>query len=280
MKEGIKILVVEDEPGYLATAKEAVMDLKKEVNLNAEYINDFDVAITKISSENYDGVITDLFDENKKPKGLNVYIVCIENNIPVGILTDGDRHFSILGVLRDYLSSLFPWADDKDAEVKKNQAYQYFKSVSVDPERLKASLIKKKKENVTEKYCEIVNSVLKDPSIEDLSLNDKRFNYLYGLFYRSIIPKTSRLRKEEEALKKDGKNTMKKELFLEVAKEEYETYIKERLEDDVHDPVAFLEGFIIGRNGTNKYDKEKWKIAIQRVLKIGEIGKKEYFYWD
>jgi len=93
----LEILVVDDRQENLDLARKIGTEFSN--TYDTTYCG-FDDAIRRLGTDEYDAVITDLFEGEYVPKGLLVVERCLDRNIPVGILTDGERHCGALAGIR------------------------------------------------------------------------------------------------------------------------------------------------------------------------------------
>jgi len=270
-KNKLEILIVDDNPKYLGIAKEACNKLQKKVKFNVEYCNNFEGAIKEIETNKYNRCVTDLFESanakkglietrkieshsyltdslgNELPKGLAVYLKCIEKNIPVGILTDGDRHAGSLGCLRSYLmgKEMLNYLIEEGKDTSHWYNGKRLVEKVVNPKELFAALskiyLKEKEKEINSRYEDFIERVrLKGP--------------------KNVCPDTDLSAKE----------------YIEVLKKQQEKALDDSYKKAPSgDPLAEIDGFIIGKSGTNKLEEKNWKVAIQRILE----DKKDRFYW-
>lgn len=118
--ERLETIVIEDNPLFLETAKKA---FSKVENRSFHYFSSYEDVMKYISSgTKTDQVVSDLFfpseqnhriggeygvEENipskDNPSGLGIVKYCIEQNIPIILVSQGDRHIGDFGNVREWL---------------------------------------------------------------------------------------------------------------------------------------------------------------------------------
>ena len=150
-KGSLDLLIVEDNPGYLNVAQGACKELQEKIKFNVKYCKNFETAIKEIDTNKYNRCVTDLFKGDYAAKGLKIYLKCIKKNIPVGILTSGDRHADSLGDLRDYLDGkdhLDSLIERRESIVKWYDGKRLVEAARVDSKELFKVFLEKNKEQI------------------------------------------------------------------------------------------------------------------------------------
>lgn len=100
--KGKEILVIENNPEYIATAKEAYKYAN--IKLVSDYKEAIDVLNNGISK--YDAVISTLYIDNpNKPESLEFAKKCLEKKVPFAILANGEKELVKKTRLENYDNS-------------------------------------------------------------------------------------------------------------------------------------------------------------------------------